>query len=215
MLKKHLEYILVFIVLALGIQIKNSLFSPKNNHSLIQSMSQPNTAYLGQGSIPQIMVSQPKMVDDIESKNSDLEKTSAVKTDDGLEYITISSNDATKNPNTDLLNKNTFTQTYQKFANLEFNKGQKKQFLIDFKDFKDQFLSLGFTVDQGEIEAPEVTIQYSNGDSEILKLPYDQMFLNDWIKLNLKPDLDIQSLLVSAQSPKSKSVFSFFIQKNI
>ncbi len=111
--------------------------------------------------------------------------------------------------------QNKFQKTYQKFALLEFNKNVRKQFVLDLKDMPKNFLSLGFTVDHGSIQQPKVEVKYTNGSTETLKLPFSEMFQDDWVKLDTNPDLKIESINVSALSPVDKSVFSFFIQEHL
>lgn len=111
--------------------------------------------------------------------------------------------------------KNSFLNTYQKFALLEFNKNIKKQFILDLKDMPKDFLSIGFTVDKGSIQQPKVEVKYSNGSKEIIKLPFSEMFEDDWVKLETNPNLKIESINVTALSPVDKSIFSFFIQEHL
>lgn len=233
MLKKHLNFIVVFILLALGLQVRNQYFSPKSHQSLVAQINKPNSALMGVAKLPPKVAKSlspkdaAKAIDSKGLNPSDLhlDEAQALSEEDEVEHIVISKLASIKKETSSSLDdqvayniaseKNEFTKTYQKFANLEFSKGEKKQYLLDLKNYKADFLSLGFTVDKGEILSPEVTVQYANGDSEVLTLPYDQMFINDWIKLNVKENMAIHSLLVSAQSSQANSVFSFFVQNQL
>ena len=59
MLKKHLEYVLVFVILALGIHFKNQFFTPKSGLSLLENIAKPKTADFSQGSLEQALKSNP------------------------------------------------------------------------------------------------------------------------------------------------------------
>lgn len=225
MLRRHLEFILMIILLAVGIQIKNKYFNSKPNLAL-SGLSTPVASSLYEGPKSDFNVNPQRPTKHL--TDAQISKiTQAMSAEQQTEQSQVNSIELVKitlpkmhvpsQPEIVDSDKNVFTKTYKKFANLEFIKDKNKQYLIDFKEFKQDFLSLGFTVDKGQIRSPKVTVKYTNGFSEELKIPYDQMFKNDWVKLDTKPNLTIQSLMVTAagNSPSSKSIFSFFIQQNL
>jgi hypothetical protein len=217
MLKSHLEFIFIIVVLAFGIHIKNKFFSaPKSNIALqmLNPMKSSLNPFEGNTISPKTQSEKSKT--NIEpsfekSLGKKIESQELVQ----IQLPKVQIKSELKKDRDSESSTNSFTKTYQKFANLEFSNNKNKQYLIDFKGFKQNFLSLGFTVDQGQIQSPKVIVSYTNGSSEEITIPYDQMFINDWVKLETQPNLNIKNILVSAATPNAKSVFSFFVQKHL
>lgn len=230
MLKNHLRFISAICLLMALVHIKNSIFTSQNQGliSPIPKILSPNTATLN----PLDPESPALLKKDISAPtNNTLSTKNALNPESELQ------NEGLKNsPNNDSINlikitsikrkktanntsvseeKNSFLNTYQKFALLEFNKNVKKQFILDLKDMPKDFLSIGFTVDKGSIQQPKVEVKYSNGSKEVIKLPFTEMFQDDWVKLETNPNLKIESINVTALSPVDKSIFSFFIQEHL
>lgn len=230
MLKNHLRFISVICVFMAVIHIKNTFFSVKLSPlpNIMSAQIQPNlssvptTNSISNETRPGFSNPKPIKNDnkmdqtDLQMKSPLPNKTSANQKLDPMDSKRIQILKPQDSQVPIDSTKNSFTKTYKKFAFLQFNKGTRTEYELDLNQIpKNNVLSLGFTVDEGSLVKPEVFVTYTDGSSEILKLPFSEMFQDDWVRLDTNPKLEIDSLKVSAASPTEKSIFSFFIQENL
>ncbi len=199
--------------MAFFIHFKNTYFTPKNAFlsspagRQIQDPIKASNLDLHEASNKTLLLTS-KLNSNLNSKKNSFDDKLLIKNEIKISESSLKSFNVTKTDNS-------FLNTYKKYALLDFLKGKSTEYILDLKEMPKEFLSLGFTLDQGSLLEPKVLVKYTDGSSESLALPYQEMFKDDWVKLETNPKLNIDSLVVTAASPISNSVFSFFMQQHL